>query len=272
MKKTYESTARNTRNTRTSNPGKPVKKKSKNNPGPFDDIGRAAKSVGKSAVKVVKTVNTVTKDPKKLAKVAYEVSGYGDLKRFGQKPTARNAAALGVTIASYAAGPVLKGIKTAKVAQADYALMFANADRKNALAITKATNRRSKVAQARYSSKDPSDIKKLRMIEDAREWKMGVDDVNVNPFYNTKDGPVLRSNYNPWPAKKINNAIYRKNTAENAREARAAYNAAINSKSKAKVGYGAAAAVASAKTAGALKPSNKRNVRTSNPGVKKKTK
>ena len=117
MKKTYESTARNTRNTRTSNPGKPVKKKSKNNPGPFDDIGRAAKSVGKSAVKVVKTVDTVTKDPKKLAKVAYELSGFKDVKKFAEKPTARNAAALGVSAASYLipfGGKALQASKMAK--------------------------------------------------------------------------------------------------------------------------------------------------------------
>jgi hypothetical protein len=80
------------------------KKPSKNKPGPFDDI--------------VRGVNKFNRGMKTVNKVIYEVSGAGDVERFAKKPSAKNAAMLGVTIASYAGGPALKARAAGKAGKA----------------------------------------------------------------------------------------------------------------------------------------------------------
>jgi hypothetical protein len=59
------------------------------------------------------------KDAVEIAgKVAYEVSGAGDVVRFAKDPSIKNAAALGLTVAAYAAGPAAKAAQTAKALNA----------------------------------------------------------------------------------------------------------------------------------------------------------
>lgn len=82
----------------------PAPKKSENKTGPWDDIGRGVKKFN-DAMRVVN-------------KVTYEVSGAGDVERFVKKPTAKNAAMLGVTIAAYAGGPAFKAGAAAKAGKA----------------------------------------------------------------------------------------------------------------------------------------------------------
>ncbi len=98
MKKTYESIGGASRNVRTSNPGKP--KKGNDKPGPFDNIGRAAKSA---------------------LNLGYELSGGADLERFVKNPSPGNLGDLGLSAASYAipfAGKALQASRMAKFQRA----------------------------------------------------------------------------------------------------------------------------------------------------------
>lgn len=72
-------------------------------------------------------------------KVVYEVSGAGDVKRFVKNPSLKNATMLGITVASYAAGPAAGIYKAAKVANAAKAIN-AGADIRAVAAATKAAN------------------------------------------------------------------------------------------------------------------------------------
>jgi hypothetical protein len=96
---------------------KPVSKSS-DKPGPWDNIGRGLNTAGK---------------------VAYEVSGAGDVKRFAKNPSLKTAASLGITVAAYAAGPAAGIHKAVKVAQAAKAIN-AGADARAAQAALKAAN------------------------------------------------------------------------------------------------------------------------------------
>ncbi len=100
------------------NPVTPAKKPSGDRPGPWDNIGRG-----------LKTAN----------KVAYEVSGAGDVKRFAKNPNLKTGASLAITVASYAAGPAAAGLKAVKVAKAAKAVN-AGADVRAAAAAVKAAN------------------------------------------------------------------------------------------------------------------------------------
>jgi hypothetical protein len=82
------------------NPVTPAKKSSGDRPGPWDNIGRGLKTAGK---------------------VTYEVSGAGDVKRFAQNPSLKNAASLGLTVASYAGGPALRAAAVGRAANASFA-------------------------------------------------------------------------------------------------------------------------------------------------------
>ena len=94
---------------------KPV---SNDKPGPWDNIARGMNTAGK---------------------VAYEVSGAGDVKRFAQNPSLKTAASLAVTVAAYAAGPAAKAAQAAKVAKAAKAVN-ATADVRAAANAAKAAN------------------------------------------------------------------------------------------------------------------------------------
>ena len=54
-------------------------------------------------------------------KVVYEVSGAGDAVRFAKNPSLKNAAMLGLTVASYAGGPALKAAAAGRAARAGLA-------------------------------------------------------------------------------------------------------------------------------------------------------
>ena len=82
------------------NPVTPAKKSSGDRPGPWDNIGRGLKTAGK---------------------VTYEVSGAGDVKRFAKNPSLKNAASLGLTVASYAGGPALRAAAVGRAAKAGFA-------------------------------------------------------------------------------------------------------------------------------------------------------
>ena len=71
-------------------------------PGPWDNIGRAAKTTGK---------------------IAYEVSGAGDVKRFVQNPSLKTGASLAFTVGTYAAGPILKAAAVGKAVKAGNKIM-----------------------------------------------------------------------------------------------------------------------------------------------------
>jgi hypothetical protein len=66
-------------------------------------------------------LNKLGKGGSGVGRIAYEVTGAADLKRFVKNPSMKNATNLGVTIAAYAAGPALKAAAASKALKAGYA-------------------------------------------------------------------------------------------------------------------------------------------------------
>jgi len=88
----------------------------------------SAKKKPESSLKKQTAVNEIAKAKKVmsglgkggsgLGRIAYEVTGAGDLKRFAKNPSLKNAANLGVTVAAYAAPGIAKGVQSAAAMKA----------------------------------------------------------------------------------------------------------------------------------------------------------
>jgi hypothetical protein len=91
----------------------------------------AAKKKNESSLKKQNAVNEIAKKKavmnslgkggSGLGRIAYEVTGAGDLKRFVKNPSLKNATNLAVTAASYAAGPAIKAAAKGRALKAGYA-------------------------------------------------------------------------------------------------------------------------------------------------------
>lgn len=160
-------------------------------PGPWDNIARGTKTAGK---------------------IAYEVSGAGDVKRFVQNPSLKTAGSLALTVGAYAAGPIIKGAVAAKAVKASSAVMKTQEVRAAAAALA-----------AKDATRTVRAYKGAGVVETAAKSKLGM--TGIKTFTTGKNPNAVAAGVRKAVEKEAVGAA-KKVVAQNAKKVAAAKTAA----------------------------------------------